>query len=95
MPAFNSRFQLNKFMGLPIAAVFLVAAAIVLLGLSFSVYLTFKKTAIAGALILLALMAFLIAMFLAKLGDRILFINLLVQNFLEHRSKPMDGLEKE
>jgi len=95
MPAFNSRFQLNKFMGLPIAAVFLVAAAIVLLGLSFSVYLTFKKAAIAGLLILLALMAFLIAMLLAKLGDRILFIKLLVQNFLEHRSKPMDGLEKE
>jgi len=82
-------------MGLPIAAVFLVAAAIVLLGLSFSVYLTFKKATIAGVLILLALMAFLIAMFLAKLGDRILFIKLLVQNFLEHRSKPMDGLEKE
>jgi len=95
MPAFNSRFQLNKFMGLPIATVFLVAAAIVLLGLSFSVYLTFKKVAIAGVLIFLALMAFLIAMFLAKLGDRILFIKLLVQNFLEHRSKPMDGLEKE
>jgi len=82
-------------MGLPIATVFLVAAAIVLLGLSFSVYLTFKKVAIAGVLIFLALMAFLIAMFLAKLGDRILFIKLLVQNFLEHRSKPMDGLEKE